>query len=149
MKAVTINNVKHKGRRVLQRIGLKVTRLFDPSKNRPSQTENQYEKETFGVCHRLIANENTTLLVSPISGKRYIKSDDNQIFIVIQPSVIKIVNHTYSYDIMVDGSNLHDRIVRIFDLEVERRREQMELEIQQNVKHSLKSIYEALNHEQV
>lgn len=87
--------------------------------------------------------------MSPISGKRYIKSDDSQIFIVIQSSHINIVNHTYSYDIKTESSNLYDRIVRIFDLEVETRREKMEHDIQQNVKHSLKKIYENLHTETV
>lgn len=145
---ISVPNVKHSMRRFSQKIGMRVTKMFDPSRSY-RQADNHYEKETFGVCHRLISTESTVLLMSPISGKRYIKSDDNQIFIVIHPQVIKIVNHTYSYDIPVEGSNLHDKIVRIFDLEVERRREKMESEIQQNVKHSLKTIYETLSHEQI
>ncbi len=39
-----------------------------------------YDHEAFSISKRLISKRETTLLISPISGKRYIKSDDNQLF---------------------------------------------------------------------
>ena len=87
-------------------------------------------------------------MISPISGKRYIKSEDSQIFIVIQKDTIDIVNHTYSYSIKVNGTNLFEKIARIFDAEVESRREEMESEIRKNVTHSLKEIYKNLSNEE-
>jgi hypothetical protein len=140
-----MNPILHNFRRNAQRWGLKIYKLTDPE--RQYQKETDYYKEAFGICHQLISNPSSTLLLSPISGKRYIKSDDNQIFIVIQKDTIDIVNHTYSYNIKVNGTNLFDRIVRIFDGEVENRREAMEAEIRKNVTHSLKSIYQNLSDE--
>jgi len=136
-------NATHKFRRNLQRIGLKVYRLLTIQ---PYDNGNisEYEKETFGICHQLISNPNSTLLMSPISNKRYIKSEDEQIFIVIHTDAINIVNHTYSYDIKVANTPLYDRIVRVFDGELEARRTEMEMSMQQNVKHSLKQIYQNL-----
>lgn len=141
-----MNPILHNFRRNAQRWGLKIAKLTDPERQYEKETD--YYKETFGICHRLISNPASTLLISPISGKRYIKSDDSQIFIVIQKDTIDIVNHTYSYNIKVNGTNLYDRITRIFDAEVESRREDMETEIRKNVTHSLKSIYQNLTDEQ-
>jgi len=141
-----MNPILHNFRRYAQRWGLKIYKLTDYERQYEKETD--YYRETFGICHRLISNPDAVLLMSPISGKRYIKSDDGQIFIVIQKDTIDIVNHTYSYNIKVNGTNLYDRIVRIFDNEVESRREEMEAEIRVNVTHSLKSIYQNLTDEQ-
>ena len=83
--------------------------------------------------------------MSPISGKRYIKSEDDQIFIIIEQNQITIVNHNYSYNIDIWGSAL-TRISNMFDIEVEKRRDAMESEIRSNVKHSLSNIYKNLTH---
>ena len=74
------------------------------------------------------------MLISPISQKRYIKNDHKRIFIIFEPNrTLTIVNHQYSYTI-----DLHpkacERLVHIFDNEVENRRSAMELEIKSNVK---------------
>jgi hypothetical protein len=88
------------------------------------------------------------LLLSPLSGKRYIKSHDEQLFIIIESSLITIVNHQYSYNINIWGKAL-DNIVRNFDIEVEKRREAMEMEIRSNVKHSLANIFKNLSNEKI
>jgi hypothetical protein len=141
-----MNTILHNFRRNAQRWGLKIYKLTDPERNFEQDTD--FYKETFGICHRLISLESSVLLISPISGKRYIKSEDSQIFIVIQKDTIDIVNHTYSYSIKVNGTNLYEKIARIFDAEVESRREKMETEIRKNVTHSLKAIYKNLSNEQ-
>ena len=140
-----MNTILHNFRRQAQRWGLKIYKLTDPE--RQFEQETDFYKETFGICHRLISLPESVLLISPISGKRYIKSEDSQIFIVIQKDNIDIVNHTYSYSIKVNGTNLYEKIARIFDAEVESRREDMESEIRKNVTHSLKEIYKNLSSE--
>lgn len=117
---------------------------MDPSKY--EGTKHEYEREALAICKKLAAKPNSTLLLSPISGKRYIKSDDNQIYIIIDGHLINIVNHSYSYVIPVEGKQ-HERLLRMFDKEVEARRELMEAEIQSNVKHSLSTIYTKLVNE--
>lgn len=141
-----MNTILHNFRRQAQRWGLKIYKLTDPE--RQFEHETDFYKETFGICHRLISHPESVLLISPISGKRYIKSEDSQIFIVIQRDTIDIVNHTYSYSIKVNGTNLYEKIARIFDAEVESRREEMESEIRKNVTHSLKEIYKSLSNEE-
>lgn len=132
-------------KRLVQKIGIKVARTFgNPDVLGAEKTD--YATEVFSICKRLISKEDTILLISPISGKRYIKSDDSQLFIIVQTSQVTLVNHAYSYDIDVTGK-AHERIARIFDNEVERRRELMEREIKSNVQKSLRTIYENLNDE--
>jgi hypothetical protein len=136
--------MKHKIKRLFQKLALKIYKLS----NQQNIPKNEYESECVAICKNLILKEHTSLLISPISGKRYIKSDDNQIFIIIEPKQLTIVNHQYSYNIDIWGKPF-DRISKIFDIEVEKRREKMEIEIRSNVKHSLINIYNNLTHEQI
>lgn len=133
-------------KRQVRVIGVKVAKILNPEKMAADRKD--FGGEAFSICKRLIAQEESTLLVSPISGKRYIKSDDRQLYVIIEPSMMTIVNHSYSYNIQLDGPGF-SRIVKIFDNEVERRREIMEAEIRSNVKHSLSEIYNKLKHEQI
>lgn len=137
---MNLNNMKHKIRRSLQFLAIKWLRLLTPKDTRePSD----YEKECIAVCKALISKADSILLISPISGKRYIKAEDSQLFVIIQLDQITIVNHTYSYNIIVWGKT-QQLLVNIFDIEVEKRRDAMETEIRSNVKHSLSNIYKTL-----
>ena len=134
----------HKFKRFTQKVGIILVRMMDPSKY--EGTKHEYEREALAICKKLAAKPNSTLLLSPISGKRYIKSDDNQIYIIIDGHLVNIVNHSYSYVIPVEGKQ-HERLLRMFDREVEARRELMETEIRSNIKHSLSTIYTKLVNE--
>jgi len=130
----------------MQKIAIKVIKAFDISKNQPKLGE--YESEAVSICRKLIEKANTVLLISPISGKRYIKSDDNQLFIIIEYHQMTIVNHSYSYNIPL-ALKAFTRVSKIFDNEVESRRIKMETEIRSNVKHSLSNIYKNIVNEKV
>ena len=133
----------HKAKRFFQLVALKSLKALNaPQKSQ--EVHSEYEKECIAVCKALMHKEDSTLLMSPISGKRYIKSHDEQLFIIIDKNQVTIVNHQYSYTIDIWGKPL-DRIIKNFDVEVERRREIMEIEIRSNVKHSLSSIYKTLS----
>jgi len=135
----------HKFKRYIQRTAIKTIRLMNPDVGNKNK---DFDAESFAICKRLISKRETTLLISPISGKRYIKSDDNQLFIIIEGHQLTIVNHQYSYNIDIQGKS-HERIAQIFDAEVEKRREKMEAEIRANVKHSLSNIYNNLLNEKI
>jgi hypothetical protein len=136
----------HKINRFFQRIAIKATRLMNPDIG--AGNKENFNIEVFSICKCLISNQETILLISPISGKRYIRSDQNQLFIIIENHQITIVNHHYSYNIDIAGRS-YERIAQIFDAEVEKRREQMETEIKANVKHSLSNIYKNLINEKI
>ena len=133
----------HKAKRFFQLVALKSLKALNaPQKSQ--EVHSEYEKECIAVCKALMHKEDSTLLMSPISGKRYIKSHDEQLFIIIDKNQVTIVNHQYSYTIDIWGKPL-ERIIKNFDVEVERRREIMEMEIRSNVKHSLSNIYKTLS----
>ena len=136
----------HKLKRLTQKLGIQIFRMLEPTKYQAPKGE--YEVEALAICRKLAGRKSSTLLMSPISGKRYIRSKDNQIHVIIDGHLITIVNHSYSYVIPVEGRS-HERLIRMFDLEVEVRREVMESEIRANIKHSLSNIYKNLVYEQV
>lgn len=138
------NRIRH----AIKRIGIKALRIMDPEKLPNNDEQNAYVMETFSICKRLMSKEDTTLLMSPISGKRYINSADKQIYIIIEPRMVTLVNHSYSYNIELTSPTF-SKIARIFDAEVENRREAMEKEIRSNVKHSLSQIYKNLVDERI
>ena len=136
----------HKARRFVQKLALITLKA---AKNKTTaQDKSEYERECISVCKALIHKEASVLLLSPISGKRYIKSHDEQLFIIIESNLITIVNHQYSYNINIWGKPL-ETIIRMFDIEVEKRREAMEMEIRSNVKHSLANIFKNLSDEKI
>ena len=130
----------------MQRLAIKIERATNPERQLV-QTEN--EAETFSICKRLIDRRDTKLLLSPISGKRYIHNVELQISIIIEKDSITLVNHVYSYVIPASNSKLYNRVVSIFDVEVERRRNELEQDIRKNIQHSLKSIYQNLVDERI
>ena len=132
----------HKVKRMVQYVALKTLKTMNNHQDK-HQEHSDYEKECIAICKALIHKEDSTLLMSPISNKRYIKSGDEQLFIIIDRQQITIVNHQYSYNIDIWGKPLQ-RIVHNFDIEMEKRREEMEMEIRSNVKHSLTNIANAL-----
>ena len=136
----------HNFKRFSQKTAIGLLRMLDPSKY--EGPKNEYSQEALAICRKLMSKPSSTLLLSPISGKRYIKSDDNQIHVIIDGHLINIVNHSYSYVIPVEGKQ-HERLIRMFDMEVEARRNIMETEIRSNIKHSLSNIYSNLLNEQV
>jgi hypothetical protein len=141
-----IKVMKHRFKRFTQKVAIGMFRMTDPSKY--EAPKNEYEIETLAICKRLASRKTSTLLLSPISGKRYIRSKDNQIHVIIDGHLVTIVNHSYSYVIPMEGKS-HERLIRMFDMEVEARRNVMESEIRANIKHSLSNIYENLVNEQI
>jgi len=136
----------HKAKRFVQKLALITLKA---AKNKATQQDkSEYEKECISVCRALIHKEASVLLLSPISGKRYIKSHDEQLFIIIESNLITIVNHQYSYNINIWGKPL-ETIIRMFDIEVEKRREAMDMEIRSNVKHTLANIFKNLSDEKI
>jgi len=66
-------------------------------------------------------------------------------FIVMNNSTIHLINHVYSYSVYIESTDLYSDLLETFDLELERRREELELEITSNIQHSLKNILSKLN----
>jgi hypothetical protein len=132
----------HKFKRSIQKLVIKAWRVM----NIGSGEMSEYERDATNICRKLLVKQDSVLLLSPISGKRYIKSEDGEVFIVISERSVDITNHQYNYNIPI-GDKTQIKLRLIFDSEVEKRREQMEFDIKSNVKHSLKTIYQNLTGE--
>ena len=124
----------HKLRRLTQKWFISTVRI-----TAPRQQKSQYERDCIYICKKLILKEDTILLLTPISDKRYIRNEENQIFVILENHAVKVINHIYSYTVILD-TNSWLNVVSIFDNEVEKRRDEFEKEITSNIKHSLKNI---------
>ena len=77
----------HKAKRFVQKLALITLKA---AKNKTTaQDKSEYERECISVCRALIHKEASVLLLSPISGKRYIKSHDEQLFIIIESNLYR------------------------------------------------------------
>jgi len=126
--------------RLLHKFYLRLKDRFDP-------TPEPKEEEIYciEICKKLIMLNNTKLTIAPLSNKRFIKNDEKNMFIVIHNRTISLVNHVYGYNVFIDNTKLYDDIIFLFDSELEKIRQQLEDEINGNIKHSLKVILSKFN----
>lgn len=130
----------HKFRRLMQRNYIWVSRIVTPSTVESSPHEN----DALRITSKLVKDKDSTMLISPLSGKKYIKNEKFGMYIILHSSTIQIINHKYSYVVFV-ADKKYDKIVQEFNIEVERRRELFEKEILGNINHSMKSIIKTIN----
>lgn len=121
--------------RLLFRLYLYLKEKFDPKP--PISLE---EDSSVQICNRLIENQNSKLTYAPKSHKRFIKNDDYDMFIVINNRTINLINHVYSYNVFIENDELYSNLIDKFDEELEKRRQDLENEITNNIQHSLQSI---------
>lgn len=136
MKKVT-ERISHQLRRWVQEVYIRFHRKLEFGSREDVADENS--QECLQICRSLILREDSLLLIAPLSEKRYVKSESLGIFIIIQNEVVQIINHTYSYKVVLT-KNECKKICRIYDLAIESRRMEFENEIKANIKHSLKNI---------
>ena len=121
--------------KILFRVYLNLKEKFDPTP--PPKEEEIYCVQ---ICESLINNPNSKLTIAPISNRRFIKNDEKDMFVVVGNRQISIINHVYSYNVYIESDQLYKKIVDNFDKVVEQKRQELEDEIKNNIKHSLKSI---------
>ncbi|NBP55354.1 hypothetical protein EBU71_02235 [bacterium] len=132
----------HKIKRFFQKIGLSIYRKFHV---RSGESVQEYSSEKCKIFRNLIRRQDSILLISPLSNRRFVRCDNLGIFIVLYDSKISIINHHYKYDLDLGDENFV-KLSRLFDLQVESRRSTMQEDINMNVKHSLETIYQKLIH---
>lgn len=129
-----MNNLYHKFRRFVQRQTIKSIRYVQTD-----YEKSVYENDSISICKKLINQPESTLLLTPRSGKRYIKSESSDVFIILDSHRIKIINHIYAYDVYVTDKSW-TKLLDYYDTEVEKRREIFEKHITSNIQSSLKKI---------
>jgi hypothetical protein len=105
-------------------------------------------KKYAGMCmtiaKKLISNEESLLLYTPITQKYYIRNNNLGIFMVIDNGVLSITNHSYSYEIKLTGKSERILIIQ-FEKELELRADNMDIQILNQIKDSLINAYNQIN----
>ena len=100
-------------------------------------------KTSLSICRRLINHDSSKFLIAPLSGKRYIKNEEVDLFIIIYDNHLSITNHVYHYDVVLNQREM-DKINHMYDNKTERIRQQFENEIMGQINSSLQSIQDKL-----
>ena len=134
--------IYHTFRRLMQKNSIKLSRYFsmEPKNSLP------YENDAIRITMKVIMDENSKMLISPLSGKKFIKNEKLEMYIILSSSTIQIINHKYSYVVYVSDKK-YDKLINFFNEEVEKRREIFEKEIMSNIGYSMKNILNSINNE--
>ena len=123
-------------------------RLFLISKMKPMPTYEEdavtYEKTCFKICLKLISNIDSEFMIAPMSGKRYIRNEELDMFITLDYGRVEITNHVFNYNVKLLNRDW-ERLIYIYDTETEKRRNNMEKEVSSNIKNSLEHVLQRLN----
>lgn len=125
--------------RILYRIFLNLKEKFDPT---PEITDE--EIYATAICEKLIFKPSSELTFSPLTNKRIIKNEDNNMFIVMEALTINLINHVYSYTVYIQNTTKYDELCKQFDAILDEKRKLVEMEIRSNIQHSLKTILEKM-----
>jgi len=125
------------------------TRLFlwsQRSKIIPTYKEDvsSYEKTCFKICLKIISNKDTEFMFAPLSDKKYLKNDLLDIFITFSERRVDITNHVYHYNIKLSDRDW-TRLNYIFDKEADKRRIDMETQVNSQIKNSLDDVLEKIS----
>jgi hypothetical protein len=130
---------KHIFKRWIQRMYIDSARKMDYERGQRSK----YELDCLSICKKLIDKPDTQLLMTPLSNKKYIHNPENSIFITIECNTVNVINHKYSYTVVIQYKSKIE-ITNHFNEVLESQRLKMEEEITSNIKHSLKNILQTL-----
>lgn len=97
------------------------------------------QKMCMSIARSLITHPESKFLTAPISGKRYIKNAELDLFCILDHGTISITNHVYHYDVNVNDRNW-ERLSKMYDGKVETIRQEYEDQIMSQIEHSLENI---------
>jgi hypothetical protein len=138
LKAMKNQNF-HSFRRWIQKSYIRFYRKFYLLQLGSTEEEVVNDSECVQICRKLIQAEDSVLLIAPLSEKRYLKNERMGIYIILQGSVVQVINHIYSYTVVLSEKS-KVKLIKYYDDAVEKRRQEFEEEITSNIKHSLKTI---------
>lgn len=133
----------HRFKRLSQKLSIKLLRAFNPlDRERPEK--NSSELDAALLFKKMLVKTDSELLISPLSGRYFLKNDRKQILIILTEYELVVINHVFGYNIKI-SQKLQRSLYQAFVSEVEQRRTAMENAFRQNVKHSLQSIISHIN----
>jgi len=127
----------HHFKRGLQKAYILIHRKFQVPDLTSARSD--HEMECLSICKRLIRMEDSILLMTPLTDKRYIKNEQVGIYVIMEKHHVQVINHIYSYSVHL-GEKSWTKLIDFYNDEIEERRLQFEKEITSNIKHSLKNI---------
>jgi ABC-type lipopolysaccharide export system ATPase subunit len=129
-------------KRLMKRIYVKWL-LWNRNSSTKEQKISQTQKMCLSIARSLITHPESKFLMAPLSGKRYIKNAQLDLFCILDHGTISITNHVYHYSVKLSERN-QERITYIFDTETEKRRLSYEDLINSQIKNSLHNVLERI-----
>jgi hypothetical protein len=131
--------LKKYSKRLSKRLYVKWLQWNREGKTKEQKKVSETEKICVSICRNLISNSDSKFLLAPVSGKRYIKNSELDLFVILDDRHISITNHIYHYDVTVQDRNWF-RLINMYDLKVESIRIEYENEIMSQIENSLSKI---------
>jgi len=135
--------IKHRAKRILQKVGIKMSRVFSPVDS-SSPEENSSDRDACILFRKMILQKDSELLISPISSKYFVKNEANHVLIILSDYELVVINHVFGYNIRLSQKS-HRQLYEAFIHEVEYRRKEMEKNFSKNIKHSLQTLIQKIN----
>ena len=136
-----IDRKYHTFRRKVQKLGIKIHKLFNLSN---LMEKVSYENEAISVCRQVIRMSDSELFMTPRTSKRIIRNSKLGINIILKNHTIHIYDNKIPYPTQLT-EKAYEYIINFFDDEIEKRRENMENEIENDVKIVLKSMFKKIS----
>ena len=130
--------------RLYKRFKIRLRKLGRSSALKSYEEVELHEKTAFKICVKLISHKDSDFMIAPMSNKRYIINESLNLFIILDFGRIEITNHVFNYNIRLSQRDWQ-RIVYIFDTETEKRRTEMEQEVNSQIKNSLYTVLERIS----
>ena len=132
--------------RFFKRLKMKFFLWSQRSKIIPTYKEDvsSYEKTCFKICLKIINHKSTDFMIAPLSDKKYLKNDELDIFITFSDRRVDITNHVYHYNVKLSDRDW-TRLNFIFDKETDKRRIDMETQVNSQIKNSLTDVLEKIS----
>jgi hypothetical protein len=129
--------VKHKINRLTFRYYKWIKRR--PLDQRIDPELKEFQTTCFHICRRLINQSDSELILAPVTEKRIVKNERLGIYLTLKSQQAFVTNHVYHYSIVLDARTW-ERVVYLFNHEIERRRKSYEVVINGQISHSLNDI---------
>ena len=104
-----------------------------------------YEKTCFKICLKLVNHKDSEFMIAPLSDTKYINNDTLEVFIAFSNKRVDITNHVYHYNVKLSDRDW-TRLNFIFDKETDKRRIDMETQVNSQIKNSLEDVLERISH---
>ena len=126
-------------KRITKRIYVKWLIWNRNSISKEEKKVSETQKMCMSIARSLITHAESKFLLAPLSGKRYIKNAELDLFCILDHGTISITNHVYHYDVVITDRNW-DRLTSMYDGKVEGIRQEYEDQIMSQIEHSLENI---------